>query len=1720
MNFKYLLLAFAISLSGCTDFLKGKKTTDHVITIEENEACLQHFPTVFDKFLDSKIVGAEIDEALGCLNSTLTRFQNKFRGQQEKDVFSIDDITTIFNFFFKDLKISRDTSEKLVRFKFALIGGNANTLSKVDVENLKEFLKALSSELKNISKWVAVFRSDNGKVPESSIKSAYGQLRSSLINLINSGHISKTQYSIEDFLMLLKQFNFNLKPYSEQIEQLLIVKKFLIGDDYVKSKESYIAAIELILEIMQLNAMIENQHYKFDLKKPETQKSLSDLIQAALQIIKNSPRMKSEHSLQLQMVKELVKFESPLLSFENLLTIKTIVFGGQKETLTISEINGFEMHQDIIIGSAYKAIRLLEIKSLEQFVLASPELQSEIKKLFESTSLEAFLAKSDYSKKIFEALRDILKSQGNIDIQNVNSVELFSQIADEGSFASKENILKFLKSITELLNLTLHQQKSEAAISVTARLKQAAGIISSLQDVLSLKNDPILSVAMLVKNAGFADDKINEAQGIITIQFTKMNLEQACIDDLQKIQDVLRVAGNEFQYFSKIPQTAAEFESVKKALKPILAATDFYQGRFKTHDVISLIVKLASNEFGDPKAITEILNRLVVNREIYGFEDINSVLNSAFGAYQISKKVSGTDSKLSLSLVQDFIGMILDSDTMRTDKKLDINQLIKTFQAVPQAARAIPQMTLGLKYLKVLFPQISDGIADEATLRKLMALVNVFEKQKKHLLHWPTTDEETKLLKLAIEVVLAHTDFYAKPMKSHALLNLLLDAALQNSTQIQDLIGQNKQLLSSYIKLLIADQDVKSMLVINSILDSVFDGINFYKKYSESDKVFDIPFIQKVVQLLQDSDHMRVLGYIRLDLAVVLLTQIDVSLMKNLNISEADILALKVNFFGGSMTQFTLADVNSLKQLIRLFVNNSNLSIKSTDPKRIVKFFTNTESIKAFYNIFYRGQQNLKGPALTLAGMSGQLMALMKGFIKVQSEFEVAKDSKEFSLLSKQALLLVDELLALPTFEKAGTLDLNELKTVLKASLDLDIPISDNILDFKRILLGGSAFQINRHDLISAKKLIQFMTKNQTEIKNDLFILLLDRNPSYTMEQINKAAVNIKEKMAQFIQLSQLTKAGLTLDVFIKKIEPILKMFSFKIDLSLITTGHHLLVGSYFDYSAQHFKALVNTYVDVLRVMRFGQLGFVKLEIKERNQFLLTMHALDTLFEVFENSIAFQKGRRFDTQYFDAFLAVLLKKEIIPYQVSPELFASFYKKMVNTVFSRPRVASDELPFITEQHFIGLKNEMILFKFFIHVLDAAFTETDYKRENVAVMNAKLKTSIELQFTKFEGLYETAFAHSPAFFKKALKLYKDEILQKKPIVFSNGYVISHNQIDYFSGWADQMRAHYIRTLARLLMQGWGMGDETEINSKGLVRWYADFKDFSVAIKTFDPRSTNSGEQSMLEANLFTFSGNGDKKLNFSEATQYISLLMTGGGSHFNRAYALAKKHGCLIADQTDVVGFNYVAEPCMVGVYTQNFESLFSNLNWFVKYLKNLKSNGDRYLFFESVMEVARNPQNKTPHLESIELKTMNMLIMYMESVFSVLDKNQNSTLSPDEIRHRESYKRFESLVYSVAEKNSGKLLKAFAEDKMKAICRTKDNPEDNKRYLAREAFIYLIYNGHLPKEKDFFSWSGFSDTIGTAWNCGWNEPIFKFEGEVDRKMMINTFKLLKTVLPSQ
>jgi len=61
---------------------------------------------------------------------------------------------------------------------------------------------------------------------------------------------------------------------------------------------------------------------------------------------------------------------------------------------------------------------------------------------------------------------------------------------------------------------------------------------------------------------------------------------------------------------------------------------------------------------------------------------------------------------------------------------------------------------------------------------------------------------------------------------------------------------------------------------------------------------------------------------------------------------------------------------------------------------------------------------------------------------------------------------------------------------------------------------------------------------------------------------------------------------------------------------------------------------------------------------------------------------------------------------------------------------------------------------------------------------------------------------------------------------------------------------------------------------------------------------------------------------------------------------------------------------------------------------------------------------------------------------------------------------------------------------------------------SKDDLMREAFVFMVYNGRLPVLQDM-----------NYISCGIN-GLFNFTGEVHRKKIISTFKVLKTVLASK
>jgi hypothetical protein len=125
-----------------------------------------------------------------------------------------------------------------------------------------------------------------------------------------------------------------------------------------------------------------------------------------------------------------------------------------------------------------------------------------------------------------------------------------------------------------------------------------------------------------------------------------------------------------------------------------------------------------------------------------------------------------------------------------------------------------------------------------------------------------------------------------------------------------------------------------------------------------------------------------------------------------------------------------------------------------------------------------------------------------------------------------------------------------------------------------------------------------------------------------------------------------------------------------------------------------------------------------------------------------------------------------------------------------------------------------------------------------------------------------------------------------------------------------------------------------------------------------------------------------------------------------------------------------------------------------------------------------------------------------MLYFIESLYAAHDTNHNFKLSEAEIRG--AYPVFKSFATTFAETSAKKDLDSFSgwQGWLYGLrCYTRED-------LIESSFVFLTFNGRTP---------GTSDLNGFA--CLRGKPLLSFKGEVDRKMILNTFKILKAVLGS-
>ncbi|MFZ3231610.1 MAG: hypothetical protein WA160_15485 [Pseudobdellovibrio sp.] len=713
---------------------------------------------------------------------------------------------------------------------------------------------------------------------------------------------------------------------------------------------------------------------------------------------------------------------------------------------------------------------------------------------------------------------------------------------------------------------------------------------------------------------------------------------------------------------------------------------------------------------------------------------------------------------------------------------------------------------------------------------------------------------------------------------------------------------------------------------------------------------------------------------------------------------------------------------------------------------------------------------------------------------KVLSEFQVrAEGINDANSFSKDDLFQI--------FDKF----LNDAKISNEATAD--------ILKLKAALVGGSELRINKIEISALK---DFLIKIKAEV-----IKLIPYAKVFNFKRGNNefSKVLIKDAFAQLsvsvmkvISESLVNRSDYRFED-LKKLVLNLKIISddqtelidLAEDVKDLLTGNELLK------TENDYNVFIGSFTEMLRLYTLNQQGYIAFEISDSIKMNDAIEFIEGWISVLENSNQFKRTKVISAESFDPILLKIAKKDILPVQIAPETLVQFYKTLLVRVFESGPAGNLQLfTGITKIHFDNLKKEIALLKIYIAFVntlnfpalsaDNSNGGLDIKEIQSAIqkMDAKLISSILM---KFDQQGQTQIIN-------AFNEFKFEMLQARPVVYRyKKMVIAANQEIWKQNWSDLIYALYAKMMARELLIGWGDGIATSlvqnsvITESGLVKWYSEFKQFGVDVKLFDPRTDNAGAKSFKEANLFTYSGNGDDKINYLEAVQYLNILTSAGGKTFSELKKGFASAGCNMKER-DIFDNPWNQDACVYENFKKNYKVYFNNLSYLSAYLATL-TDQQFFNYYESVMSVARTDKaNKGKRVETADIRNLSVLLHYIESLYAMYDVNKNWSLSAAEIRA--SYPRFTVFATDFAYKNAKDKLDLFNSVAVQALGYSCYSQAD----LIQESFIYLVFKGSTPGVSDL----NIAPCIG-------QRSLIDFTGEVNRSNIINTFKILKDVIGS-
>lgn len=653
------------------------------------------------------------------------------------------------------------------------------------------------------------------------------------------------------------------------------------------------------------------------------------------------------------------------------------------------------------------------------------------------------------------------------------------------------------------------------------------------------------------------------------------------------------------------------------------------------------------------------------------------------------------------------------------------------------------------------------------------------------------------------------------------------------------------------------------------------------------------------------------------------------------------------------------------------------------------------------------------------------------------------------------------------------------------------------LMKLKKALFGGSEIDLTKAELDRMVRILGILRVEFVKISPHMKMLLFQKDKgAVSSDEIKAAMAQLRSTAAELLENLDLTRSDYsfedTQDVFagladfIEGARPVQIYSRVRDWLPVITSLKVLLFGEHAGLNGQReWNAAIETLTDGYDMaLRYHYMVTDSL-FSTPKEVRTTLGFVEQFLRVILNCHQMSKTGRIPFAHVDRLIVQASERGFMDrLKLTPRAISDTYQKVLINMFDTARRGDmSGADAIERTHVLAVRREFHLFR-----LNQAFIDTlPYKADGTTDLAAMKAAAPGFPRDAVIAALTTA-ANEKADLEAGFAKFKSMLAKPRPIAFDNeGRVLIIESYDRTpQTWKSLLRFNVMHALARGMMMGYG-GDADPakggVTSKMIEKWYDDFGIIGNELKAFDPRSQNAGNRSFQEASFFTYSGNGDDRLDMDEMFEYVSFLFAGGLGNVEKARHVFIDKGCAL-QQTDVFDLPLFNEACVKATLRSDFSAIFPNLPGLARYVAGLGDAGWER-FYSNWITASRTSDPAKGMIETADLRTGTMIFHYSESLFAGNDTNHNGGLSVEE-----------------TETGATRFLPF-----MKKVMTDMGYGWATYDGIVREAFVVLVFKGKIPSAGDLASFQ--AERVSRS--LGGTIP------DVDRSQIFLVFSNLKSQL---